>query len=64
MAKKDTDLLNDPLNVAQTRYREQIDAFKNQYIPKPNTKLKIEALRKLDFPDNEIQALLKRNKKK
>ena len=27
---KNTDLLNDPLAVAQTRYREQIDSFKNQ----------------------------------
>ncbi len=35
MAKKDTDLLNDPLSVAQTRYREQVNAFKNQYLPKP-----------------------------
>lgn len=35
MAKKDTDLLNDPLVLAQTRYREQVDAFKNQYLPKP-----------------------------
>ena len=36
MAKKDTDLLNDPLAVAQTRYREQIDSFKNQYLPRPS----------------------------
>jgi len=35
MAKKDTDLLNDPLAIAQTRYKEQVDAFKNQYLPKP-----------------------------
>jgi hypothetical protein len=48
MAKKDTDLLNDPLALAQTRYREQIDSFKNQYIPKPknpiNEALKLEGI--------------------
>jgi hypothetical protein len=33
MAQKETDLLRDPLAVAQTRYREQIQAFKDQYIP-------------------------------
>jgi hypothetical protein len=32
---KETDLLNDPLASAQLRYREQIDAFKDQFIPKP-----------------------------
>mgnify|MGYP003147317891 CR=1 FL=1 len=37
MAKKDTDLLNDPLALAQTRYREQVNAFKNQYLPKPKS---------------------------
>ena len=36
MAQKETDLLHDPLAVAQTRYREQVQAFKDQYIPKPS----------------------------
>ena len=40
MAKKDTDLLNDPLALAQTRYREQVDSFKNQYLPKPKNPIK------------------------
>ena len=40
MVKKNTDLLNDPLAVAQTRYREQIDSFKNQYLPKPKDPFK------------------------
>ena len=35
---KETDLLNDPLQVAQQRYQEQITAFKNQFIPKPTSK--------------------------
>ena len=35
MAQKETDLLRDPLKLAQSRYQEQIQAFKEQYIPKP-----------------------------
>jgi hypothetical protein len=35
MAKKQTDLLRDPVSLAQTRYQEQVDAFKAQYIPTP-----------------------------
>ena len=34
MAGKETDLLRDPLAVAQKRYQEQIQAFKDQYIPR------------------------------
>jgi hypothetical protein len=34
MAGKETDLLRDPLAVAQQRYQEQIQAFKDQYIPR------------------------------
>jgi len=60
MAKKDTDLLNDPLFVAQTRYREQIDAFKNQYIPKPN----INNAKKMLEPFNLSEDLLKETLKK
>ena len=37
MAQKETDLLRDPLSLAQTRYREQIQAFKDQYIPERKT---------------------------
>ena len=37
MAKKDRDLLIVPLALSQTRYREQVNAFKNQYLPKPNS---------------------------
>ena len=37
MPKKETDLLRDPVSSAQIRFREQVDAFKAQYIPKrPN----------------------------
>ena len=32
---KETDLLKDPVSLAQLRYKEQVDAFKAQYIPKP-----------------------------
>ena len=60
MAKKDTDLLNDPLALAQTRYREQIDTFKNQYLPKPNNKTKIKALESLDLSEDEFKRILKR----
>ena len=35
MAGKETDLLRDPLAVAKQRYQEQVQAFKDQYIPKP-----------------------------
>jgi len=34
MAQKETDLLRDPLKLAQSRYQEQIQAFKEQYIPR------------------------------
>ena len=34
MAGKETDLLRDPLAVAQQRYQEQVQAFKGQYIPR------------------------------
>jgi hypothetical protein len=60
MAKKDTDLLNDPLNVAKTRYREQIDAFKNQYFSKPNNKEKLKVLTDFDFSKDEITQIMKR----
>ena len=36
MAQKETDLLRDPVGMAQLRYIEQIDAFKEQFIPKPH----------------------------
>ena len=45
MVKKNTDLLNDPLAVAQTRYREQVDSFKNQYLPKPSKRSSSQILR-------------------
>ena len=35
MPQKETDLLRDPLAAAQQRYQEQVQAFKDQYIPKP-----------------------------
>ena len=34
MAGKETDLLRDPLAVAQQSYQEQVQAFKDQYIPR------------------------------
>ena len=52
MAKKYTDLLNDPVVLAKTRYREQIDAFKNQYIPKPNKRDMRKILDPLHIPEN------------
>ena len=37
MPNKETNLLRDPVTSAASRYREQVDAFKEQYIPKrPN----------------------------
>ena len=38
---KETDLLKDPVSVAQLRYREQISAFKAQYLPDPKKEVKI-----------------------
>ena len=32
---KETDLLRDPITMASERYREQINAFKDQHVPKP-----------------------------
>ena len=37
---KETDLLKDPVSVAQLRYREQISAFKAQYLPDPKKEVK------------------------
>ena len=34
MPQKETDLLRDPLAVVQQRYQEQVQAFKDQYIPR------------------------------
>jgi len=60
MAKKDTDLLNDPLVVAQTRYREQIDLFKNQYLPKPNKTSVFKVLRdELQLPPELLNEVMK-----
>ncbi len=47
MAGKETDLLRDPLAVAQQRYQEQVQAFKDQYIPKPSGREIGAELRKL-----------------
>jgi ribosomal silencing factor RsfS len=57
MAKKDTDLLNDPLAVAQTRYREQVNAFKNQYLPKPKNLID-ETLKQEGFDVKKWRSLL------
>jgi len=35
---KETDLLRDPLEAAQVRYQEQLQAFKEQYVPKQSTR--------------------------
>ena len=60
MAKKDTDLLNDPLVLAQTRYREQVDAFKNQYFPKPSRRNAFKILRdELQLPDDLMNEVMK-----
>jgi len=60
MVKKDTDLLNDPLAVAQTRYREQVDSFKNQYLPKPSKRNAFKILRdELRLPDDVIKDVIK-----
>ena len=37
MAKK-TDLLKDPVALAQQRYQEQVNAFKDEFIPKPSNR--------------------------
>ena len=36
---KETDLLKDPVSTAQLRYREQIDAFKAQFLTDENKAL-------------------------
>jgi len=60
MAKKDTDLLNDPLVVAQTRYREQVDSFKNQYLPKPSKANRLKVLRdELQLPPELLNEVMK-----
>ena len=50
MPQKETDLLRDPLVLAQQRYQEQVQAFKDQYIPKPSRRAMNKAFRnfKLD----------------
>ena len=35
---KETDLLKDPLALAQQRYKDQISSFKDEFIPKPSTR--------------------------
>ena len=60
MAKKNTDLLNDPLNVAKTRYREQIDSFKNQYLPKPNINKTKKILEPLGLSEDLLKETLKK----
>ena len=40
MAKKQTDSLRDPVTMASARYKEQIDSFKAQFIPKPENPMK------------------------
>jgi hypothetical protein len=55
MAQKETDLLRDPLSVAQTRYREQIQAFKDQYIPKPSPNLLRKAVEAQGFRLSKIR---------
>ena len=37
---KETDLLKDPVSTAQLRYREQIDAFKAQFLTDENKALR------------------------
>ena len=34
---KKTDLLKDPVALAQQRYKEQVNAFKDEYLPKPSS---------------------------
>ena len=35
---KAPDLLRDPIAMASERYKEQIESFKQQYVPKPSIK--------------------------
>lgn len=35
---KKTDLLKDPVALAQQRYQEQVNAFKDEFIPKPSNR--------------------------
>ena len=34
---KKTELLKDPVALAQQRYKEQVNAFKDEFLPKPSS---------------------------
>tara|TARA_R100000995_G_C3475812_1_gene120891 strand:- start:1549 stop:1722 length:174 start_codon:yes stop_codon:yes gene_type:complete len=55
---KETDLLKDPLSLAQQRYQEQVNAFKSQYLPKPKNPVR-EFLKEIDVSKDEWQGLFK-----
>ncbi len=55
---KETDLLKDPLSLAQQRYQEQVNAFKSQYLPKPKNPVR-EFLKEINVSKDEWQGLFK-----
>jgi hypothetical protein len=56
---KETDLLKDPVSLAQLRYKEQVNAFKDQYIPKPSARKRNNRLRAFGFNDEYITKIIK-----
>ena len=49
---KETDLLRDPLEAAQVRYQEQLQAFTEQYVPKESSRKRNEFARNFGFSPN------------
>ena len=51
---KETDLLKDPLALAQQRYQEQISSFKDQFIPKPSARKSNQIDKQFGFTFNQL----------
>jgi|TARA_Y100000004_G_C8953398_1_gene429639 hypothetical protein len=52
---KETDLLKDPLALAQQRYQEQISSFKDQFIPKPSVRKQNKINEQFGFTFNQLR---------
>lgn len=51
----ETDLLKDPLALAQQRYKEQVNAFKDQFIPKPSARKSNQIDKQFGFTFNQLR---------
>tara|TARA_Y100001963_G_C6740982_1_gene428965 strand:- start:1085 stop:1258 length:174 start_codon:yes stop_codon:yes gene_type:complete len=56
MAKK-TDLLKDPVALAQQRYKEQVNAFKDEFLPKPSNRGRNKILRQHGINPNIFKGI-------